>query len=131
MLKKFALVGLLVAGVVLLAAGPSDAWYRGGVYVGVGPYPYWWYGAPYYAYPSPYYAYPPPYTAYPPSYYSYPPPVAVEQPPAYIEREPAPSPAAPSEPQAYWYYCASANAYYPTVPSCPEAWVRVPPRPQP
>jgi hypothetical protein len=31
-------------------------------------------------------------------------------------------PAAPS----YWYYCQSYGAYYPTVPSCPEAWVPVP-----
>ena len=29
-------------------------------------------------------------------------------------------------PQAYWYYCARAGAYYPYVPSCPEAWVPVP-----
>jgi hypothetical protein len=26
----------------------------------------------------------------------------------------------------YWYYCPSAGAYYPTVPSCPEPWVPVP-----
>ena len=26
----------------------------------------------------------------------------------------------------YWYYCPSYGAYYPTVPSCPEAWVPVP-----
>ena len=25
-----------------------------------------------------------------------------------------------------WYYCPSYGAYYPTVPSCPEAWVPVP-----
>lgn len=36
-------------------------------------------------------------------------------PPAY--EAPAPS---------YWYYCQSAGAYYPTVQSCPEAWVPVP-----
>ena len=34
----------------------------------------------------------------------------------------------PSE--SYWYYCASAGAYYPTAPACPEPWVKVPPRPQ-
>jgi hypothetical protein len=33
-------------------------------------------------------------------------------------------------PEAYWYYCSSAQAYYPTVPSCPEPWVKVPPRAQ-
>jgi hypothetical protein len=26
----------------------------------------------------------------------------------------------------YWYYCPSAQAYYPNVPSCPEPWVLVP-----
>ena len=30
--------------------------------------------------------------------------------------------------QSYWYYCSSARAYYPTVPTCPEPWVKVPPR---
>ncbi len=29
-------------------------------------------------------------------------------------------------PPAYWYYCPSYGAYYPNVPSCPEAWVPVP-----
>ena len=46
-----------------------------------------------------------------PYYYTYPPPVY-----------------APAPPSAYWYYCRSAGAYYPTVPSCPEPWVPVPPR---
>ena len=26
----------------------------------------------------------------------------------------------------YWYYCPSYGAYYPSVASCPEAWVPVP-----
>jgi hypothetical protein len=26
----------------------------------------------------------------------------------------------------YWYYCRSYGAYYPSVTSCPEAWVPVP-----
>jgi hypothetical protein len=38
---------------------------------------------------------------------------------------PAPTPA-----PAYWYYCQSANAYYPYAPSCPEPWVVVPAVPQ-
>ena len=37
---------------------------------------------------------------------------------------------APQTPQAYWYYCPSARAYYPTVRTCPEPWVKVPPRAQ-
>jgi hypothetical protein len=33
-------------------------------------------------------------------------------------------------PETYWYYCASAGAYYPTAPTCPEPWIKVPPRSQ-
>ena len=47
--------------------------------------------------------------------YAYPAPVYVAPPPAY----------APAPP-AYWYFCRSAGAYYPYVPSCPEPWVPVP-----
>ena len=32
--------------------------------------------------------------------------------------------------QSYWYYCPSAGAYYPTAPTCPEPWIKVPPRAQ-
>ena len=32
--------------------------------------------------------------------------------------------------QSYWYYCSSARAYYPTAPTCPEPWIKVPPRTQ-
>jgi hypothetical protein len=45
------------------------------------------------------------------------PPVVVQEPPVYVE---------PAQP-GYWYYCPSAGGYYPTVPSCPEPWVPVPP----
>jgi hypothetical protein len=31
-----------------------------------------------------------------------------------------------SETPGYWYYCPSYGAYYPSVTSCPEAWVPVP-----
>ncbi len=116
---KRTLVILLVAVSVLgLTVSPSFAWHHwhGGVFVGVGPY---------WGYPYPYY--------YPPPYYVYPPPtVVVEQPPVYVEQPPA-APAAPpasAAPQAYWYYCQSAKAYYPTAPSCPEEWVKVPERPR-
>jgi hypothetical protein len=47
--------------------------------------------------------------------------VIVGERPVYIEREPAASP-------SYWYYCESAGAYYPSVASCPEPWLKVPPR---
>jgi len=44
--------------------------------------------------------------------------------PAPIYVTPAPTYAPP--PLTYWYYCRSAGAYYPYVPSCPEPWVPVP-----
>ncbi len=62
--------------------------------------PGWW-GYPYY---------------YPPYYY--PPQVVVQPAPVIGEEQP---------PQSYWYYCPSARAYYPTAPTCSEAWVKVPP----
>jgi hypothetical protein len=46
--------------------------------------------------------------------------VIVNEPPVYIEQSPP----------GYWYYCPSAKGYYPSVPSCPESWVRVAPRSQ-
>jgi hypothetical protein len=89
------------------------------VFVGVGP-PFWGPPYPYYSYPYysyPYYSYP--YYWYPPPYYYPPAQVVVEQPTVYVQPETAP-PA--------WYYCPSAQGYYPYVQSCPEAWVKVPPR---
>jgi len=65
-------------------------------------------GIPFYAY------YPPPlpyYYGYAPGYY--------------------PPPAAIPEQQGYWYFCPSANAYYPYVQQCPEGWQPVVPQPAP
>jgi len=118
-MRKPAWIWLLVVGliVVLLAipAAPSQAWsHHGGgrvfVGVGVGVWPGFWWGppAPWYWYPAPYY---------------YPPQVIVQQPQMYIQQVPA-----PSAPTAYWYYCQSAQEYYPQVQSCPEPWVPVQPR---
>ena len=60
-----------------------------------------------------------PWWYYPPPYY-YPPPQVVVQPaPVIVEEQP---------PQSYWYYCPSAKAYYPAAPTCPEVWIKVPPR---
>jgi Spy/CpxP family protein refolding chaperone len=70
-------------------------------FIGVGPF---WWGAPYY----PYWPYPE---------YEYAPPPVVLEPPQYIQQEPP----------GYWYYCPSARAYYPSVPTCPEPWVLVAP----
>jgi hypothetical protein len=63
-------------------------------------------GIPFYAY------YPPPL----PYYYDYPP--AYSAPPAAIPQQ-----------QGYWYFCPSANAYYPYVQQCPEGWQAVAPVP--
>src|ERR1700752_3723451 len=130
-MKKLAVVSLVAVVLLLATAAPSLAW-RGGhwhgggtrVFVGVGVGPYWG-GYPYWAYP--YYYCPPP-------YYSYgPPTVVVQQPPTYIQQDvqvspaPAPTQSAPA-PKAYWYYCSSSKAYYPSVQSCAEPWVKVPPR---
>lgn len=75
---------------------------HGHVFIG----PLWW-GPPY-----PYWGYPG---------WAYVPPPAAVEPPVYIQ----PSPPAPP---AYWYYCSSAGAYYPTVQTCPEPWLQVAPR---
>ena len=111
-MKSRALIGLLVVGLVVgflvVPASPASAWSHGHgrVFIGVGP-GFWW-GPPY-----PYYWYPPPY--YPP---------VVVQPQVYVQQAPAP----PSAPPGDWYYCQGAGDYYPQVQSCPEPWVRVPPR---
>src|SRR6267378_2135334 len=63
-------------------------------------------GVPFFAY------YPPPlpyYYDYAPGYYA---------PPAAIPLQPG-----------YWYFCPSANAYYPYVQQCPEGWQAVAPVP--
>ena len=114
-MKKRVLILLLVVGALVVSVTPgySGGYWRGSVFVGVGPY---WGPYPYYWYPPPYYVYPPP-------------TVVVEEPPVYVEREPV-APPEPATSTAYWYYCASAKGYYPMVPSCPEEWVKVPERPR-
>ena len=75
-------------------------------------------------YPYPYYYYP----LYYPFPYYYPPVAATPYlPPAYIEQ----GAAVPAPPEAFWYYCQSANGYYPHVKECPEGWQRVAPQPPP
>jgi hypothetical protein len=121
--RPFVAGAMLAAGVLSLLPTASDAWSGGGhghfghghfrrhavvrshVFVGLGPafwwgppYPYWWYG--------------------PPAYVG---PVVAETPSVYVQQG-APTAA----PTSYWYYCASAKSYYPSVPTCPEAWIPVP-----
>jgi len=64
-----------------------------------------------------------PYAPYPAAYgypypYWYPPAYA---PPAAVYAL-APEPA-----RSYWYYCASAQRYYPYISTCPEGWMQVVP----
>jgi hypothetical protein len=83
-----------------------DRWHGGHWYHGdhFGRPGWWWVvGDGWFYYPAPIYPYPDPYA-----------------PPAV---------AGPST--GYWYYCTSAQAYYPYVTECPEAWVQVTPQPQP
>jgi hypothetical protein len=130
-MRKVATVALLMVALLLAFAEPSLAWrgHHGGprVFVGFGVYPYYGY------YPYPYWYYPPPYYVYSP------PPVVVQEPPVYVQQpqpqtyvQQAPAqttPPAPSgTPEAYWYYCPSSRGYYPSVQTCPEPWVKVPPR---
>jgi len=79
-----------------------------------------------------------PYAGYP-AFGAYAPPVVMDAPPEYVQRGPEPSYAdpapdsytdpAPERPaQGYWYYCQSRRGYYPKVRTCPEQWVKVPPR---
>jgi hypothetical protein len=70
-----------------------------------------WY-SPYY---SPYY--------YPPQVIVVPPP----QPQVYIEQVQEPAPTAG---QQYWYFCKSAQGYYPYVKECPDGWQKVLPQPE-
>lgn len=100
--------------------------YRGGYgykrgYSGSWGYGPWGYPAYGYRYPSPY-------------VYTYPYPsetrVIIEDPPVYVER-PQSAARIPAPPQhGFWHYCESRSGYYPDVPSCPEDWIKVPPRPE-
>ena len=124
-MKKTAVVSVLVVALLLLlAVPPSGAFPHSRVVVGVNPF---WWGSPHpgWYYPHAYY----PYAYYPPVYVYPPPAVIVQQPPVYVQQQPPPAPV-PAPPPAYWYYCASARGYYPTVQTCGEPWIKVPPRPE-
>lgn len=64
-------------------------------------------------------------------YWAYSPPAVVvpQEPRVYVERDEAPAPPASSQGTQWWYWCASASAYYPYVSTCSEGWQRVPPQP--
>ncbi len=61
---------------------------------------------------------------YPYPYPVYSPPVVVESsPPTYIQQD--------TQPDQYWYYCQSSQAYYPYVKECPGGWLQVVPQSSP
>ena len=74
----------------------------------------WWWivGGAWVFYNAPVYPYPDPYV-----------PSTV-----IVQQAPPPVPAAAPAP-AYWYYCASAQNYYPYVTQCPVGWEQVPATP--
>jgi len=55
------------------------------------------------------------------------PPVFVAPPPVYVQ--PAPQVYVQPAPQSYWYYCDSAQGYYPYIQQCPGGWRQVTPTP--
>ncbi|GHU32338.1 hypothetical protein AGMMS50256_22270 [Betaproteobacteria bacterium] len=66
-----------------------------------------------------------PTTYYSPAYAYYPPVVIENQTPEiYVEQRVVSSPQ-----EEYWYYCQSPSGYYPEIPECRSAWIKVPPRP--
>lgn len=96
----------------------SGHWFHGrnGGHLG-----WWWIvGGVYYFYPQPVYPYPDPYT----------PPVVIVQPPA-VAQAPAPPAGQPQPASGTWYYCDSAQTYYPYVAECPGGWRAVPATPTP
>jgi len=140
-MKKIAVVALLMIVVLLVSATSGFAWSRGGggggggglrhggwnnghggwhgghghgvVVVGPGCCwgPWWGWGGWGWGgyYPGPYY---------------YQPQVVVQPAPIYTD---APTQGS-APPESYWYYCSSTRAYYPSVSSCNEAWIKVAPR---
>lgn len=57
--------------------------------------------------------------------------VFIERDAVAVEQAPTLAPPATTQPTSWWYWCASAQGYYPYVEQCPEAWQRVAPRSPP
>ena len=135
---KVASVWILTLALLFVVVTPSSGQPRrrpsprgrphGRVIVNVGPYwarprpwPHVWYAPPpVIVQPTPIFV-----QQQPQVIVQQPPPVIVQQPPSVTP--PQGSPAAP--PQEFWYFCQSVRGYYPTVPDCPEPWIKVPARP--
>src|SRR5215470_17520235 len=132
-MRKVVSVSILTLALLLVVATLSSGQPRrrpsprgrphGRVLVNVGPF--WGRPAPW-----PYWYAPPPVIVQPsPVFIQQQPQVIVQQAPPVIVQQPAspaPSQESSSEPShEYWYFCPSARAYYPTVPDCPDPWIRV------
>lgn len=94
-----------------------DDWHRGRwVHDWHGGHLGWWWvvGGAWIFFNAPIYPYPDPYT---------PPAVIVETVPA---APPPPNTAAVPPAPVYWYYCPTAQNYYPYVAQCPVDWQKVP-----
>ena len=111
-------LAVLTATMLLATPQLSFADHRGGGGHYGGGAPWWWIIPPLV------------YLATLPAYYPDPQPVIIQQPQPQVIMQP-PMPAA--YPQAAmppalqsWYFCASANGYYPYVANCPEGWRQVP-----
>lgn len=107
---------LLVSGNAAAHRNHAHRHARIGVTIGLPPAT-WNYQAPGFYYPYGY------------SYrYSYPPAILLASPPVYIEQNAA-SPGTDEQTGYWWYYCQSAQGYYPYVTECPQGWQRVAPQP--
>ena len=117
-MKTIKMIGLALVASTLIAAASAEAHGNGGwgghrhgysqgvrAFVGV-PGPIFYYS---------------PYTY---TYNPYPTTVVIQQPTQPVQ---APAPVIQPSPQVqYWYFCESANGYYPSVPSCQEGWKMIP-----
>jgi len=106
-MKKSAMVAFLAVGLLVVSVSPSYAWWHR------------WWGPGVWVVP------PPVVIAPVPAPVVVAPAPIIESAPVYAQQAPEPAPA-----EGYWYFCPNARAYYPSVQSCSEAWVKVPPRAQ-
>jgi len=103
--RKITVVAVLLVSSLFIAVAPSYAWWHRG-----------WWGPPFWV-------------IAPPDVVVAPAPAPVVVTPAPII-ESAPVYAHEETPQGYWYFCPGSKAYYPSVQTCSEAWVKVPPQAQ-
>ncbi len=106
----------VAAAALACASGAAFAGGHVGVYIGAGPWPYY-----YPVVPAPYYYGPAPVVVAPPAPQA---PDYVEQ--GQAQQGPAEQEAGPTEGGDTWYYCDASKTYYPYVKQCPSGWREVP-----